>query len=103
MVAACISAETGVGPSMASGSQTWKGTCALLPAAPKKTRKAARASSPVLTPLSPPSAMVASISVKLNEPVRFQTRKIPSRNPKSATRLVRNAFLPASTALGFST
>ena len=35
MVAAWISAETGVGPSMASGSQTYSGTCADFPVAPK--------------------------------------------------------------------
>src|ERR1035438_9899179 len=34
MVAAWINAETGVGPSMASGSQTYRGICADLPAAP---------------------------------------------------------------------
>ncbi len=38
MVAACISAETGVGPAMASGSQMWSGNCALFPIAPKKRR-----------------------------------------------------------------
>ena len=34
MVAAWINAETGVGPSMASGSQTYKGICADFPQAP---------------------------------------------------------------------
>src|SRR6266478_6449303 len=34
MVAAWISAEIGVGPSIESGSHTWSGTCALLPMAP---------------------------------------------------------------------
>src|SRR5881409_3078800 len=34
MVAAWISAEIGVGPSIESGSQTWSGTCADLPIAP---------------------------------------------------------------------
>src|SRR4029079_7866381 len=34
IVAAWISAEMGVGPSMESGSQTCSGTCALLPIAP---------------------------------------------------------------------
>src|SRR6476646_8289263 len=37
MVAAWISAETGVGPSMASGSQTYSGNCADLPHAPTKS------------------------------------------------------------------
>ena len=34
MVAAWMSAETGVGPSIASGSHRYKGNCALLPTAP---------------------------------------------------------------------
>src|SRR4029450_7936030 len=36
IVAAWISAEIGVGPSIESGSQTWSGICALLPIAPTK-------------------------------------------------------------------
>src|SRR6185503_18960732 len=36
IVAAWMSAEMGVGPSMESGSQTWSGNCALLPMAPMK-------------------------------------------------------------------
>ena len=38
MVAAWISAEMGVGPSIESGSQTCSGNCALLPMAPMKSR-----------------------------------------------------------------
>ncbi len=37
IVAACINADTGVGPSIASGSQICNGNMALLPAAPMKT------------------------------------------------------------------
>ena len=40
MVAAWISAETGVGPSMASGSQTNSGIWADLPMAPRKSSSA---------------------------------------------------------------
>ena len=40
IVAAWISAETGVGPSMASGSHTWSGNCALFPIAPRKKSSA---------------------------------------------------------------
>ena len=36
IVAAWISAEIGVGPSIESGSQTWSGNCALFPIAPMK-------------------------------------------------------------------
>src|SRR5678816_944145 len=39
MVAAWIRADTGVGPSMASGSQVYSGICALLPVAPTKSNK----------------------------------------------------------------
>src|SRR5271165_1466618 len=42
MVAAWISAETGVGPAMASGNQTYRGNCADLPQAPtNRSRHAA--------------------------------------------------------------
>src|SRR6266581_7278638 len=40
MVAAWISADTGVGPSIASGSQTYNGNCADLPAAPRNRSSA---------------------------------------------------------------
>jgi hypothetical protein len=39
MVAACIKAETGVGPSIASGNQVCKPNCADLPIAPKNKKK----------------------------------------------------------------
>ena len=38
IVAAWMSADTGVGPSIASGSQTCSGSCADLPTAPQKSR-----------------------------------------------------------------
>src|SRR5438067_11563912 len=40
MVAAWMSALTGVGPSIASGNQTWSGNCPDLPTAPQKIRSA---------------------------------------------------------------
>src|SRR5689334_15739845 len=40
IVAAWIRAETGVGPAIASGSQTYRGSWALLPAAPTKRQSA---------------------------------------------------------------
>src|SRR5438034_4105363 len=39
IVAAWISAETGVGPSIASGSHEYSGSCADLPVAPKKNAR----------------------------------------------------------------
>ena len=47
-------AETGVGPSIASGSQTCSGTCADLPAAPAKMPSAKKVS--VVLPMAPASA-----------------------------------------------
>ena len=41
IVAAWMSADTGVGPSMASGSQMYSGICADLPVAPTKSRSVA--------------------------------------------------------------
>ena len=57
IVAAWISALTGDGPSIASGSQTWNGNCADLPIAPRNTRNMARFTvaweiRPVPTPFS---------------------------------------------------
>ncbi|OPX60883.1 MAG: hypothetical protein A4E30_01068 [Methanomassiliicoccales archaeon PtaB.Bin215] len=43
MVAACIKADTVVGPSIASGSQSCSGNWALLPIAPPNRKKAAKA------------------------------------------------------------
>ena len=34
-----MSADTGVGPAIASGSQTYSGICALLPAQPRKRKR----------------------------------------------------------------
>src|SRR5665647_2379867 len=39
IVAACINADTGVGPAIASGNHVYKGICALLPTAPTNNNK----------------------------------------------------------------
>src|SRR5664280_3787163 len=41
IVAAWISADAGVGPSIASGSQSWNGNCADLPATPTSRHRSA--------------------------------------------------------------
>ncbi len=46
MVAAWISADTGVGPAMASGSHACSGICALLPVQPRKINRQAAVISP---------------------------------------------------------
>ena len=47
IVAAWISAETGVGPSIASGSQVWSGSCADFANAPTSSRMPAATSVPL--------------------------------------------------------
>ena len=53
IVAACISALTGVGPSMASGSQEWSGNCADFPTAPANIPRAIHIATPEVS--TPPS------------------------------------------------
>ena len=48
IVAAWISAETGVGPSIASGSQVWSGTCADLAKAPTSSSRQIATTTPWL-------------------------------------------------------
>jgi len=97
IVAAWMSALTGVGPSIASGSHTCSGAWADFPIAPQKIRNPAK---PVMAAV--PVASLLSMASKLIESIAAQTIRMPSRNPKSPTRLVRKAFLAASAALGFS-
>jgi hypothetical protein len=54
MVAAWISAETGVGPSIASGSHVWSGSCADFPHAPRNRRR--------LTAVAVPTARVGAFA-----------------------------------------
>ena len=107
MVAACINAETGVGPSIASGNQICSGNIADLPAPPinmkisdqVKTDKPMNVAPPVPTKAGP----LGSTRVwKSNVPVLNDKIRIPIRKPKSAKRVTINAFFEAATALGFS-
>ena len=91
IVAAWMSADTGVGPSIASGSQTWSGNWALLPIAPAKIRsEIAR-----IRPWSS-SPMRSMTSRMLSVPRLMKISMIPSAKPTSPTRLTMNAFLAAS-------
>ena len=68
IVAAWIRAETGVGPSIASGSQTWSGNWALLPMAPANTSSAM---SPIgIGSWTPGAVSLASESWMLSVPVQ---------------------------------
>ena len=95
MVAAWISADTGVGPSMASSSQVCSGNCADFPQA------ASRSSSPIAV-ITPCEAPEVSSETWSNEVVPKVTkiRPMPSDRPMSPTRLITKAFLAAAAAEG---
>ncbi len=96
IVAAWMRAETGVGPAMASGSQTWSGNCADLPHAPTNRSRQIRVRYGVYG--AGFWAAAGKTVAKSSEPKRAKTPKIPRMNPKSPIRLTMNAFLPASAA-----
>src|SRR5256886_10314869 len=95
IVAAWMSADTGVGPSIASGSQVWSGSCADLPHAPTNRSSA-----------MPVAVAGASVSAPLNTapyssvPSAVQSHMTPRPKPTSPTRLTMNAFFPAWAAAG---
>ncbi len=98
MVAAWISALTGVGPAMASGSHTYSGICALFPVAPTNSRIALA----VITHggIVPPTAM-AFTSAMSSVPNQYRISISPAAKPMSPIRFVRNAFFPASAQKSF--
>jgi len=94
IVAAWISAETGVGPSIASGSQTCSGNCADFPQAPTNSSRHA-----VVIHGSPmakcPLRAISFTWVYCSEPKYQAIVNMPSRKPASPTRLVMNALFAA--------
>ena len=95
IVAACMRAETGVGPAMASGSHTWNGNWALLPIAPMNSARPAQ--NPNWARVELPPTMVSKISENLNDPADSAMMIAPMNRPVSATLFTMNALLPAST------
>jgi hypothetical protein len=102
IVAAWIRADTGVGPSIASGSQTYSGICALLPVAPMNSSRQIAEITPKCIVSTGIVAAASCTARKSSVPKVKNTRKTPSTKPQSPMRLVMNAFLPASAALFFS-
>ena len=95
MVAAWIWAETGVGPAMASGSQTISGTWADLPIA------ASNISSPraVITPIGTRMPiLLSSVMDTVPKSWNIQTMAIP--RPMSPMRVTMKALRPAVAFLG---
>src|SRR5215217_259088 len=105
IVAAWISALTGVGPSMASGSQVWRPSCADLPIAPTNS---SRHSTVIVLPVMPAKWIVepaidgaaARIAGIDTVPNTRNVPKMPSEKPKSPTRLTTNALSAAALADG---
>jgi hypothetical protein len=95
MVAAWMSADTGVGPSIASRSQDCSGACALLPHAPS------RSSSPIAV-IVPACACGAPANTPANDtlPNVVNISMMARDRPVSPTRLTRNAFFAATAAVG---
>ncbi len=79
MVAAWISALTGVGPSMASGNQVYRGSWADFPVAPMKRRRVIRVTIPL--PTANFSGAAAKTALKSMVPKVTKIRKMASRKP----------------------
>src|SRR3954452_5810567 len=79
IVAAWISADTGVGLSIASGSQTWSGNWALLPMAPANTSRATIQIGIARAAFGAVSAAIESWT--LSVPVFTKIAMIPSAKP----------------------
>src|SRR5689334_4671043 len=111
IVAACINAETGVGPSIASGNQICNGNIALFPAPPMNTRQTphVNAETPrkdevtaVFNSLDPGEVNRWIIVLKSKVPEQNERIKMPIKKPRSANRVTTNAFFDAATADGRS-
>ncbi len=90
IVAAWMSADAGVGPAIASGSQTCSGTCADLPIAAHSRPTAAAVAAP-----GAHSGIVCSTSGRSKVPTLAKITNRAIRKPRSPTRVVRNAFWDA--------
>ena len=97
IVAAWMRALTGVGPSIASGSQVWSGIWAdfvtAAPSSPSATSTASVEDSPSA------SGARAKTTSKSSEPVYLMRMNRASAKVASPTAFMMKAFLPASTAV----
>src|SRR4051812_41975317 len=97
MVAAWISADTGVGPAMASGSQMNNGIWADLPIAPMNSITAMNVAVVWARP-----GETGRNSEYFTVPKAKNTAKVATMKPQSPTRFVMKAFLPALALASFS-
>ena len=99
MVAACMRAETVVGPSIASGSHSWSGNCALLPIAPPNIRAVARI---IISDGTAATPAPENSSAKSRLPTYLNRMMMPAMNMMSPTRVTMNALFAALAADGRS-
>src|SRR6476620_3359923 len=97
MVAAWMSADTGVGPAMASGSQMKRGSWADLPTAPISSITAMN----VAVVWASPGAWEVMV-LQFSDPKVKNAMNMATMKPQSPTRLVTKAFLPALALASFS-
>ncbi|CAM5702631.1 hypothetical protein SCALM49S_03894 [Streptomyces californicus] len=97
IVAAWMSAETGVGPAIASGSQVCRGNWADLPATPARSSRAMRVGWS-----SPPLPTAARTLVMRKLPVSAASANRPIRKGTSPSLVTRNALREAARASGVS-
>ena len=97
IVAAWIRALTGVGPSIASGSQVCSGTWADFANAPTSSRMPPATRSPSLRPNASGTAL--KVCRKSTVPVSRRMKNVPSTRPTSPTTLITNALMPAAVAV----
>ena len=100
IVAAWMSADTGVGPSMASGSQEWSGSWADFPVAPRKNARAMTVS--VRGSVAWTSPTFSNTSWKATEPKVRKVRIMPTVKPQSPMRFMTKAFFAATYGSGRS-
>ena len=90
IVAAWMSADTGVGPAIASPSQDCSGNCADLPQAASRSRRPITVTVP-----SPAAATAVLTSPKSSVPKVASITDIARSSPTSPTRLTMKALLAA--------
>ena len=101
IVAECSRALTGVGPSMASGSQVCRGSWALLPAMPAKISRLMIVSSRGAAVRTIPDCGSSRVGMS-KPPATCRIISRPMNRPTSPMRVMTKALVAASRAAGFS-
>ena len=94
IVAACIKADTAVGPVIASSSHSLRGNCADLPTAPPNNSTNAGTSIPAASMFTA-HWVLSSISRKPNVPAYMNISSMPASIITSPTLVMMKAFIPA--------